>query len=175
MHKDVSILLRVLSMIREYFSGKGEDCLKFHGIELFAQMCSISRAKKLCAQKYRIRNLNGICRCSRCLSAFPLPLRPLAFYRDIGTDHSTLKLYFTPSNYTQARVASGTFSFFPSFRLSLLVRFLLPLFTLPPFRYIFARFLHSSSFEPSEKGFVREPFIFSCVSRPDVSEPTSRW
>jgi len=42
-------------------------------------------------------------------------------------------------------------------------------------RYIFARFLHSSSFEPSEKGFVREPFIFSRVSRPDASGPTFRW
>lgn len=42
------------------------------------------------------------------------------------------------------------------------------------FRYIFARFLHLSSFEPSEKGFVREPFIFSRVSRPDAFGPMSR-
>lgn len=43
----------------------------------------------------------------------------------------------------RAKVASGTFPFF-LFRLSTLSL---------PFRYIFARFLHSSSFEPSEKGF----------------------
>lgn len=112
------------------------------------------------------------------LRVFPAP--SLAFYRDIGADRSTLKLHFTPSNYTQAKVASGTFPFFPLFRiLSLHPISSLAFLSRPsppplPFRYIFARFLHSSSFEPSEKGFVRKPFIFSRVSRPDASGPTSR-
>lgn len=47
-HKGVS-MLRVLSMIREYFSGKGEDCLKFHGIVIRANVRY--RARKSCVPR----------------------------------------------------------------------------------------------------------------------------
>lgn len=89
-------------------------------------------------------------------ASFPVALISW-LYRDIEADRSTLKPHFTPSNYTPKW--HRAFPFFLSFRASLLsVR-------APWSRYIFARFLHSSSFEPSEKGFVREPFyLFSCFT-----------
>lgn len=104
----------------------------------------------------------------------------LLLYRDIEADRSTLKPHFTPSNYTPKW--HRAFPFFVSFRVSLVpfslslsLPFSRPWHVSPSYsRYIFARFLHSSSFEPSEKGFVREPFIFSRVSRPDASGPTPR-
>jgi hypothetical protein len=65
--------------------------------------------------------------------------------------------------------AKVAFPFFLSFRESLLPERALGSV------YSFARFLHSSSFEPSEKGFVREPFIFPRVSRPDASGSASHW
>lgn len=63
---------------------------------------------------------------------FPSP--SLAFYRDIGADRSTLKLHFTLSNYTQAKVASGAFPFFPSHSAFLSVRLLLSEYSSPALR-----------------------------------------
>lgn len=124
---------------------------------------------KLCPKISNSGNLNRIS-----TAALPLPVFHLALYRDIGADRSTLKPHFTPSNYMPKW--HRAFPFFLSFRA---FHSLHPRPTssrlLPYPRYIFARFLHSSSFEPSEKGFVREPFILPRVSRPDASGPTFRW
>lgn len=131
-------------------------------------MFDIAREKVVCLEISNSEFKRDISMFAVSLRIFrSLPPRPLTFHRDIRADHSTLKLYFTPSNYTgQSGIGHIFFLLFILFlSLSLLVRFLLPFFTspfasvyfraIPPFVFIrtIGKGVHSRAF-----------YLFSCFT-----------